>query len=84
MTLGATWVEANDLCEQIGRFIDVPIEYQRVGQIHHIACFPGRLFIDLRKKRLGGGVLPKLIQHSTGEIQYGGVGRLNAPHFFER
>ena len=78
MTLGAT------RAEQIWRFIDVTVEDQRVGQIRHLARFPGRLFIDRRKKCLGGRVLPELIQHSAGEIQYGGVGRLNAPHFFER
>ena len=77
-----SWVEANDLFEQIGCLIDIAIEYQCVGQIHHVAGLAWRLLIRPGKKGLGGLIFAQLVEHGAGEVQYCWVRGLNAAHLF--
>ena len=82
VALGTPRVEANDLFKQIGRLIDIAVEYQCVGQIHHVAGLARRLLVHPGKKGLGGLVFAQLVEHGAGEVQYCWVRGLNAAHLF--
>ena len=83
VALGAPWVEANDLPEEIGRLINVAVKYQGVREIHHVARLARHLFIHSCEEGLGGFVFAQLVEHGAGKIQDCRVRGLNAPHFFQ-
>ena len=53
VALRARGVEANHLAKQVCRLVDVTVEDEGVGQIHHVAGFAGCPLVNLGKESLG-------------------------------